>query len=158
MPEYEITSVAPDPKPWKAQGKFDMVEYRVDLRGPNSEGAVVDVQNVEWSRKAESQAPTVGQRLNVEKFENRGPRGLKLHLIQQGFPTGSHGSSRDSREYKADPVKQAAIAMEASQKAAVEIVRIGSEESRDPESVLKDVQRIASSLFEQIQQAMKDTQ
>lgn len=156
MPTYEVTRVAPEPRPWKAQGKYDMVEYRIDLRGPNNEGAVVDVPNVEWSRKAESKAPEVGQTLNVEKFENRGQRGLKLHLVQQQFPTGSYGGRNGSqRDFRADPVKQAAIAAESAQKSAVEIVRLSLEHNKSADGIAADVRTVAATLFEQIQAEMR---
>jgi hypothetical protein len=157
MPVYEVTRVAPEPRSWTAQGKYPMLEYRIDLKGPNSEGAIVDVQNVEWSRKAESPAPKPGQRLNVEKFEDRGPRGLKLHLVQQQTPTGSYGPRNgSSRDFRADPVKQAAIAAESAQKVAVDTIRLAIETKQDPAEMAQQVVEVSRVLLEQIKAAMSE--
>jgi len=138
-------------------------EKKKDVTG----GAIVQLltlKNTEGKEKdgvtmfipAGQPAPVVGAALEGtveydEKFQE-----FKFKGARKGPYNGRSGAPRD---FKADPVKQAAIAMEASQKAAVEIVRMSLSDVRDPEApalgpLVQSVKEVAQSLYEQIQKAM----
>jgi len=75
MPSYTITDVSKNVRDWDSQLGGPMKEYRVHLKGPDG----VEILNVEWSRKAASPAPSVGQQVEAT-LEDRGPRGMKLKV------------------------------------------------------------------------------
>jgi hypothetical protein len=77
----------------------------------------------------------------------------ELKRPRKGAYNGSSGASKD---FKADPVKQAAIAMEASQKAAVELVKLAYTSGEPVKAFTKETAEVAQELYEQIQRAMKD--
>jgi len=138
-------------------------EKKKDVTG----GAIVQLltlKNAEGKEKdgvtmfipAGQPAPVVGAALEGsveydEKFQE-----FKFKGARKGPYNGRSGAPRD---FKADPVKQAAIAMEASQKAAVEIVRlahdIGAPDTAEGLGHVRGVvQEVAGLLYEQIQKAM----
>lgn len=91
MPQYTITAVSPNVRDWDAKQGGPMKSYRVHLK--DAQGTVV--QNVEWSRRASSPPPEVGQTVEGE-LEDKGQYGLKLRVTQRGGGGGSRG--RDPKE------------------------------------------------------------
>lgn len=77
----------------------------------------------------------------------------EFERARKGPYSGRSGAPRD---FKADPVKNAAIAAEASQKVAVDVIRLALDTKQDPADVCRQVKAVAESLFEQIQKAMGD--
>lgn len=131
--EAEKVSDKPD------RGYGPMQTIRLKLR--NEQGN--ERAGITWYTKATTPVPAAGSQLFGEAKE--GQYGWEFKKAQQGGYNGRSGAARD---FKADPVKQAAIAMEASQKAAVEIVRTDLDLDR--------VRMVAQVLYAQIQQAMSE--
>jgi hypothetical protein len=104
-----------------------------------------------------SPVPAEGSTIEGEIGDPYKPGQLpEFKRARKGAYGGRNGSSRD---FKADPVKQAAIAMEASQKAAVEIVRMRYEHDlENADALVEGVQMVAARLYEQIQQAMSEAE
>jgi hypothetical protein len=126
--------------------------YRVHLR--NGDGT--DHLNIEFRRNADSPAPTVGQQLEGELVD-QGQYGQRLQLANRGGPGASWtGAKAPVKDFKADPVKQAAIAMEHAQKAAIDILSLAAEKADGyslPETVggvTEQVKMVAKMLYGQI--------
>jgi hypothetical protein len=141
--EAEKTADKPD------RGYGPMQTIRLKLR--NEQGNERD--GISWYAKATTALPAAGSQVfgDVTKTDY----GWQFKKARTGPVSGP------SRDFKADPVKQAAIAMEASQKAAVEIVRIGVENKlwapgdQPIAEMTAAVKATTEKLFEQIQQAME---
>jgi hypothetical protein len=137
--EAEKTADKPD------RGYGPMQTIRLKLR--NEQGNERD--GISWYAKATTALPAAGSQVfgDVTKTDY----GWQFKKARTGPVSGS------SRDFRADPVKQAAIAMEASQKAAVEIVRMWHGALSDQHVSLNDftahVRSVAGELYEQIQQA-----
>jgi hypothetical protein len=132
-----------------------MKAYRLSLMGPDATTPVV----ASWLRKASSPAPVVGQQVTGDLED--GQYGKKFREAKQ-FPQGSSGGRSGS--YAADPKKQAAIALEHSQKVAVDILKLAYEmkvyppDSREKTQVsdmASDVRLIAAALYQQIEEVSK---
>jgi hypothetical protein len=139
--EAKKTSDKPD------RGYGPMQTIRLKLR--NEQGT--EKGGVDWYAKASTPVPQAGTQLFGDVTQT--DYGWQFKKARTA-PVG--GSSRD---FRADPVKQAAIAMEASQKAAVEIVRIWREHWDDGVSMddlRASVKTTAAGLYEQIQKAMSE--
>ena len=144
--QAEKTADKPD------RGYGPMQTIRLKLR--NEQGR--ERAGIDWYAKATTPVPAAGTQLFGDV--NKTDYGWQFKKARTGPPGGFSGAGRD---FKADPVKQAAIAMEASQKAAVEIVRLAHDIGADNTAeglahVRQVVQDVAGALYEQIQQAMKD--
>jgi hypothetical protein len=145
---YNVTQVADGAREWKAQnGTIPMKSYRVTLK--NEQGA--ELQNVEWSRKAESPPPQVGQQIDATIDMREGTTyGPKLKLEQRG---GGGGGG-----YRADsPEVRRSIAMQHAQKCAVSILEVAAAhgEYTPPSAgdVAKHVTAVAAVLFAQVVEA-----
>lgn len=108
MATYTITAVSPNVRDWTASQGGAMKEYRVHLR----DGQDKLVQNVEWSRKASSPAPTVGQQIEGE-LQDKGQYGFKLK-VAPGGRGGGYGPRPE------DPKRAATITRQHSQGMALQ--------------------------------------
>jgi hypothetical protein len=134
--EAEKISDKPD------RGYGPMQTIRLKLR--NEQGG--ERGGITWYTKATTQVPAADSQVFGDV--KQGQYGWEFKKAQQGGYNGRSGAPRD---FKADPVKQAAIAMEASQKAAVEIVKLAHVTERTPAEITQIVKDLAGDLFEQIQ-------
>lgn len=126
--------------------------YRLHLRGGDNFSDQEHL-NVELVRNANSDPPKQGDTLEGD-LEDRGQYGLRLKLAGRG---GAGGVFSGTKEYKADPVKQRAIAMEAAQKVAVDVLRLAMDRGaweppaeRPVAEMAGVVKVIAQSLYGQI--------
>jgi hypothetical protein len=138
-PAYTITAVNDQVRDWQSQQGGPMKGYRVTLR--NADGR--EMANVEWSRKANSPAPQVGQTVDGT-VDTSGQYGPKFKAAMAGGGGGGFSRSKS-------PEERRSIAMQASQKVAVEIVRMNA--PPDVSAVTDEVLRVAQSLFQQVQRA-----
>jgi hypothetical protein len=149
MPSYTITAVQPEPRAWNSTKGGPMLSYRVTLR--NEQGA--EKPNVEWARKATSPAPAVGQ--TIEGTVEDGQYGPKFKAAQQmGGGGGGGGRPRD-------PAERRSIAMQASQKVAVDAVRAcldsGLWKPEDPTRVIAAaIIAVADKLYLRVMDAEAD--
>jgi len=145
MPSYQVV---------KSEKKKDVTGGAIVqlLTLKNTEGKEKD--GVTMFIPAGQPAPVVGAALEGtveydEKFQE-----FKFKGARKGPYNGRSGAARD---FKADPVKQAAIAMESAQKSGVEIVRIWRDHWDDGvplDELTAYVKSVAAELYEQIQKAM----
>jgi hypothetical protein len=149
MPAYTVTAVGDNVREWKAQnGTIPMKSYRVSLK----DGAGTDLENVEWSRKAESPAPTVGQSIDATIDMREGTTyGPKLTLEQRGG--GGFGRAKP-------PEERRSIAMQHAQKCAVTLLELAAShgEYKPPERVAdmaEHIKAVAAALFKQVVDAEK---
>lgn len=153
MATYTIRSVG-DPREWSSQkfgGRF--YAYPVDLEDENGHLQI----GVEWSRKVESDAPKVGDR--VAGHIESGQHGDKLkvdwdamkELGSGGSPARSGGSS-GKREWKPesvyDPEKTARITRSHAQKVAVDLVARMPNFEKAGDARIKEVLRSWIDFFE----------
>jgi hypothetical protein len=90
----------------------------------------------------------------VERVGNSGKSYKKLERPQQ--PGGSGGNRGGSKDFKADPVKQAAIAMQAAHNTAIEYARLQNERGKLPESFThEDLAGVADFFYRRTQVAMQ---
>lgn len=140
--EAEKVSDKPD------RGYGPMQTIRLKLR--NEQGG--ERGGITWYTKATTPVPAAGSQLFGEAKE--GQYGWEFKKAQQG---GYNGRSGGSKDFKADPVKQAAIAMEASHKAAVDMTlgeaALGWLDKGELDEV---VARRADWMYERIQRAMQE--
>lgn len=131
--------------------------YRVHLR--NGDGS--EHLNIEWRRNADSPAPSVGQQIEADLVD-QGKYGQRLELAQRGGSggvwSGTKSGGGGSKDFKADPVKQAAIAMENSHGAAIEIAKLALEQGKSSQEIEQVVTQIADRLYERVTAAMKAAQ
>jgi hypothetical protein len=146
MPSFTVLAVDGKVRDWQSE-HGTMRAYKINLRGQDG-----TEHTAEWSRKLSSAAPEVGQTLEGEIVQ--GQYGARFKKTQAG--------GGGSREYKADPAKQRAIAMEAAQKVAVDILRLAMDQGvwKAPEEkpvgeMAGVVKTIAQSLFSQIEEVAK---
>jgi hypothetical protein len=132
--EAEKTADKPD------RGYGPMQTIRLKLR--NEQGNERD--GISWYAKATTPLPTAGSQVfgDVTKTDY----GWQFKKARTGPVSGS------SRDFRADPVKQAAIACESAQKVAVDTIRLAIETQQDPAELAKQVVEVARVLYEQIQQ------
>jgi hypothetical protein len=127
-----------------------MKAYRLSLMPPEGTTPVI----ASWLRKASSPAPQKGQQ--IEGLLEDGQYGKKFREQRQ-MPIGS--SKGSGRSYEADPKKQAAIAMEACHKVAVDLLRLAAEHGDyKPASageVTQQVKQVSAALFGQIEEVSK---
>jgi hypothetical protein len=127
-----------------------MKDYRLSLMASGETTPVI----ASWLRKASSPAPVRGQQIEgaLEDTEYG-----KKFREQRQMPIGSSGGG--GKSYAADPKKQAAIAMEASQKVAVDIMRLYYQQAaKAPDSageLVSQVKQVAAALFGQIEEVSK---
>lgn len=150
MPSFEITAVSEKERPFDSK-YGPKVGYRVHLR--NGDGT--DHLNVELVRNASSPKPALGEQLDGD-LEDRGEYGERIRIANRGGAGGVWAGTAGSKEYKADPVKQAAIAMETAQKSAIAILSLAAEKADGytlPETVggvTEQVKMVAKMLYGQI--------
>jgi hypothetical protein len=148
---FTVLDVSPEVRRFPSQ-YGEMVSYRLNLR--NGDGT--EHLNIEMVRKADSPPPKANDTFEGD-LENRGTKyGWKLNLAQRA-PGGSwSGAKGGSKDFKADPVKQAAIAMETAQKSAIAIISLAAEKAEGyslPETVggvTEQVKMVAKMLYGQI--------
>lgn len=146
MSTYTVVMVAPNPRQWESKHGAQMVSYRMTLK--NHQGR--EMGNVEWSRKADSPAPTIGQRLDgtVEIREQYGPK----FTPEPTMKTGGGWRSKPAEERRS-------IAMQHAQKCAVSILELAaSQGAYKPETATgaaSHVCSLADILFQQIMNAEK---
>jgi hypothetical protein len=142
--EAEKTADKPD------RGYGPMQTIRLKLR--NEQGNERD--GISWYAKATTPLPAAGSQVfgDVTKTDY----GWQFKKARTGPVSGS------SRDFRADPVKQAAIACESAQKAAVEIVRMWLDQGNGPGIGLDElttyVKHHADLLYQQIQKAMSEAE
>lgn len=109
--QFTITAVSDSVRDWSSQAGGPMKAYRVHLKA--ADGTVHP--NVEWSRKAASPSPTVGQQVEGE-LEDKGQYGFKLKVTQRG---GGNWGPRPE-----DPKRAATILRQHSQEMALRYAAI----------------------------------
>lgn len=148
MPAYTITAVAPNPRDWNSTQGGPMKGYRVTMRDAQGQ----EMQNVEWSRKVTSAAPTVGQQVEGT-IDTSGQYGPKFKAAQQGGGFGGGGFR------PRDPAERKSIEMMHAQKCAVDALRLAAEhgEYKPPKAsdVVDQVRDLAASFFAQIEEVAK---
>lgn len=148
MPAYTITAVADNPRDWNSTQGGPMKAYRVTLR--NGEGR--ELPNVEWSRKAGSPAPTVGQSVDAN-VDTSGPHGPKLKVIPKTTFSGGGGGRPK------DPAERKSIEMQSSLNRAVDTVRLavdaGVFRPANVADVAGHVLLVAKDYFDRIQEVAK---
>ena len=139
--EAEKTADKPD------RGFGPMQTIRLKLR--NEQGQ--ERAGISWYAKATTPVPAAGVQLfgDVTKTDY----GWQFKKAQQGGHNGRSGAGRD---YKADPVKQAAIACEAAHKAAIDLTRLELEFQGkiDPQDLDRIVTARADWMLARIVKAM----
>lgn len=108
MSTFTITNVHDKVRDWSSQQGGAMKAYRIDVTGPRGEE-----NGVEWSRKASSEVPTVGQ--TIDGDIEQGQYGPKFKAARQA---SGFGGPRQR-----DPKETAAIQRQHSQSAAVEFLK-----------------------------------
>lgn len=146
MPGYTVIEVDPNVREWESQAGGPMKAYRMKLR--DAEGKEIPL--VEWSRKPTSQPPTVGESLEGTLETTSFGTKFKKALAQNGFGGGAP-RGRDPKESKR-------IAVQASHKVAVDILRLAAEVGtyEKPENVaaiVSQVKTITASLVAQVEEA-----
>ena len=148
MAMFTITGVDTKVRDWQSE-HGTMRAYNIKLTD-----AAGTEHLAEWSRKLSSPAPAPGP---IEGELVQSQYGLRFKKTQTGG-----GGGGGSREYKADPAKQRAIAMEAAQKVAVDVLRLAMEQGvwkapdeRPVSEMAGVVKTIAQSLFTQIEEVAK---
>jgi hypothetical protein len=126
-----------------------MKDYRLFLMAPGETTPVI----ASWLRKASSPAPVRGQQIEgaLEDTEYG-----KKFREQRQMPIGSSGGG--GKSYAADPKKQAAIAMEASQKVAIDALRLLAEFGDwkpEKEKLSLTLTSLARVLYDQIEEVSK---
>lgn len=126
-------------KPDKGHGP--MRSIRMNLAG---------VGSVEWYTKAATQPPAEGSQITGSVEDSQYGKKFKKARPQNGFGGGG------TKDYKADPVKQAAEQMRAAHNTALDYARFLNERGKlDDEFALKDLVRIADFLYARVQKAME---
>lgn len=136
--EAKKTSDKPD------RGYGPMQTIRLKLR--NEQGK--EKGGVDWYAKASTPVPQAGTQLFGDVTQT--DYGWQFKKARTA-PVG--GSSRD---FRADPVKQAAIAAESAQKVAVDTIRLAIETKQDPAEMARQVVEVSRVLLEQIKAAMSE--
>jgi len=136
--EAEKTADKPD------RGYGPMQTIRLKLR--NEQGA--EKAGVSWYAKASTPIPAAGQQLFGDVTQT--DYGWQFKKARTGPVNGS------SRDFRADPVKQAAIAAESAQKVAVDTIRLAIETKQDPAEMARQVVEVSRVLLEQIKNEMGD--
>jgi hypothetical protein len=126
-----------------------MKDYRLSLMASGETTPVI----ASWLRKASSPAPVRGQQIEgaLEDTEYG-----KKFREQRQMPIGSSGGG--GKSYAADPKKQAAIAMEASQKVAIDALRLLAEFGDwkpEKEKLSLTLTSLARVLYDQIEEVSK---
>jgi hypothetical protein len=144
MPEMYIVEAAEHKadKPDTGYGAMQVIALRLKT----SAGLTKDA---EWFTKASTSVPQPGTQLVGEITSSQyGLRFKKVASAASGFG--------GSKEYKADPAKQAAIAMESSIKSAIDIVTLAAQHAGGyvlPDTVggiTEQVRMVAHKLYDQI--------
>lgn len=150
MATYEITAVAPKARDWDSSKGGPMKAYRVTLR--NSEGR--EMQNVEWSRKATSPAPAVGEKVDGT-VDTSGQYGPKFTAERKMTFSGGGGGVGRPR----DPAERHSIEMQSSLTRGVETVRLaidaGVFKPTNVADVAGHVLLVATDYFDRIQEVAK---
>jgi hypothetical protein len=113
MPRYTITGVADQVREWSSSQGGLMKAYRVDLKGADGSEELL----IEWSRKATSDAPTVG--LEIDADVQDGQYGKRLKLTPRGGQGGVWGGARPE-----DPQRQKRIVRQHSQNMAIQTIAL----------------------------------
>lgn len=145
MTVYTIEAVG-DPRPWE-NDKGNFLAYPLKIK--DHAGTL----EAEWSRKTTSPAPQLGTQIEADLETSQ--YGNKLRNVKTPGSGGGGGSTRDE-PYRADPKKQAAIAMEHSHKLAWEMARFVLEhniQGEAREQLEKDFAAYASRLFKMVKEA-----
>jgi hypothetical protein len=109
MPSFQILAVDETTREWKTKdGKKTFTAYKVQFKGDQGEG------NAELSRLNGTPAPTVGETIDAE-LKNDNPA-FPAKLVE-GFKGGKGGGGKSPKE-------RAEIRRMASQKCALELLRI----------------------------------
>jgi hypothetical protein len=150
IPSYTITEVSPQVRDWSSNAGGPMKGYRVSLQ--NGQGQVM--ANVEWSRKATSPPPTVGQQVEGD-VDTSGQYGPKFKAAQSGGYGGGGGGGRPR-----DPAERRSIAMQHAQKCAVSVLEVaaahGDYVPPNAGDVATHVKTIARLLWLQVKDAEDD--
>ena len=151
MPSYTIAAVSPEVRDWSSQKGGPMRSYRVTLR--NAQGQ--ELANVEWARKQSSPPPAVGQTVEGD-VDTSGQYGPKFKALQQGGGGGGGGGGGRPR----DPAERRSIAMQASQKVAVDAVKAVVDAKlwspTDPQQFATALMAVADRLYLRVQDAEAD--
>ena len=150
MPTFKIGNVRENPREWQSQTGGPMLGYRMDMQD-QSTGEVI--QNVEWSRKPTSAAPTNGQEVEgtLDRSGQYGPK-FKQAAQQRG---GGGGGGRPR-----DPAERRSIAMQSSIRTAVDLLRMAAEfgEYQPPSAneAAGQVRAVATSMYHLVREAEDD--
>jgi hypothetical protein len=126
----------------------------INLSLKNSAG---EVKQAEWFTNASTSVPQPGTQL-VGEISNT-QYGLRFKKVA----SAASGNFGGSKEYKADPAKQAAIAMESSIKSAIDIVTLAAQHAGGyvlPDTVggiTEQVRMVAKALYAQIVEVSEAT-
>lgn len=140
----KIREVSSRTRDWEANGKKNR-SYYVKIDG--------DERVFEVARNLDKPAPAVGESFDadIEEREHQGTTYYKLKRVyQQQRGNGAGGRSRDPQEQKR-------IAVQASQKVAVEVVRLGLSSLTNGtapatvDTISEAVERVAERLFHQVE-------
>ena len=113
-PSFTIEAVAPESRKWSSKHGGEFLSYTVNVSG----GDAFQGEAVELTRKPDSPAPTLGEVLaDYELLPKKGQYPRKLKRMPQANSGGRGG-------YKDDPKRSAEIRRMASQKCALELLRI----------------------------------
>lgn len=144
MPNFKIREVSTRTRDWDGQGGSKNRSYYVKVDG--------DEKVFELAQKADKAPPAIGDAFeaNVEEREHEGTTYYKLKKVyqQRGGPGG--GRPRDPQEQKR-------IAVQASQKVAVEVVRLGlgslapNGAAASVEAITDAVEQVTERLFRQVE-------
>jgi hypothetical protein len=143
MPTYTVIEVSPEVRDWQSAQGGPMKAYRMLLRDQTGQ----DIPQVEWSRKPNSSPPVVGEVLDGTLEQTSfGPKFKKAQAMNGGGPRG-----RDPRDSKR-------IAVQASHKVAVDILRLAAEVGawEKPDNVaaiVGQVKTITNVLVAQVEEA-----
>lgn len=111
---YTVLSVAPNPRSYDANGPKLAYKVRFTEQAQDSD--------VEWSQKAETAPPTIGQQVDgtIDWNARFGPKFIREYQNKGGFG-GSSSSTGGSTWKPRDPSETAAIQRQHCQKVAVQV-------------------------------------
>lgn len=128
MPAYTVLEVDPNVRDWQSQAGGPMKAYRIKLRDPEGK----EIPLVEWSRKTNSPAPTVGE--TVEGTLESTSFGTKFKKAQ----TNGFGGGRPR-----DPKESARIIRQHSQQMALLYAGLRAEKELLPDPFsLADLKKV----------------
>lgn len=146
MPTFTVLEATRNGEPWSNDhGTFQT--YRLKLEGQE--------KSAHLNQKVDTAPPQAGAVLDLELTPH--PRFEDAMKAKKVFSAGGGGGGGGGARGPRDPGERRSIQMQHAQKCAVDVIRIAADlgewRPKNDENALAAVQKIASKLFDQIEEA-----